>query len=353
MSGTVNGGEVRATADTADAADAANARDRAWPSATLLLITYNQRRFIADAIAGALAQDYPDLEIIVSDDASTDDTFAAAQQALRGYAGPHRVTLRRNPVNLGISGHLSQLVELSHGELIFVAAGDDISLPTRCREVAQAWLAHGRKPDLIATDLIDMDYEGTDHGTIAHSELGIYDGVDRWMAEPPVVIGASHTWTRRQFERFGPIAPGMISEDQITTLRAVLGGGAITLRRPLVRYRRGGVSGKRKWRTPADFVRRIQLTNRSSLAETLQFIQDAELAGAGDAMRRHKAGKLARETFTRDIFAATSTGERLRLLFGSRGVRLGHRLRMFLYAACPGVYAPFFALGNLVKGMKG
>lgn len=322
-----------------------------WPTATLLLITYNQENYIGAAVAGALAQDYPGrLEIIVSDDASTDGTFAAAQRALAGYAGPHRVTLRRNAANLGISGHLSELVRQSAGELIFVAAGDDISVPSRCREVAQAWLAHDRKPDLIATDLLDMDADGAIHGVIAHSDLAFYDSLDRWMSHPPHVVGASHTWTRRQFERFGPIAAGMISEDQITTLRAVLGGGAMTLRQPLVQYRRGGVSGKRKWRTPATFVERIRLTNRSSLAETLQFIQDAELAGVGDAMRRHKAAKLARETFTRDMFAARSLGERLHLLWASRGVRLGHRIRMFLYAACPGIYAPFFLIGNLLKG---
>lgn len=322
----------------------------AWPTATLLLITYNQERFIGAAVAGALAQDYPDLEIVISDDASTDNTFAEAQRAVAGYRGPHRVTVRRNAANLGISGHLSELVKITRGELIFVAAGDDISLPTRCLEVAQAWLDHDRRPDLIATDLIDMDHEGGTHEVIAHSDLGSYTSLQDWMDRPPHVVGASHTWTRRQFDRFGPIAPGMISEDQITMLRAVLGGGAITLRRPLVQYRRGGVSGKRKWRSPADFVRRIQMTNRSSLAETLQFIQDAELAGVGDAMRRFKAAKLARETYTRDVFAAATTGEKLRLMLSRGDVRLGHRVRMFLYAACPGVYAPFFAVRNVLKG---
>lgn len=319
------------------------------PSVSFLLITFNQERFIEAAIRAALAQDYPDLEIIVSDDASTDDTFAAAGRALAEYTGPHRVTLRRSQTNLGISAHLSQLVTESHGELIFVGAGDDISLPSRCTEVVQAWLAHDRKPDLIATDLVDMAYDGTLHGNIAHSDLGRYQSFAYWEAHPPHVVGASHTWTRRQFERFGPMAAGMISEDQITTFRAVVSGGAITLHRPLVQYRRGGVSGKRKWHSPADFVARIRLTNRSALAETLQFIEDAERAGHGDAMRRAKAGKLAREQYTHDMFAAGSTSEQLALVLRAQGVRLGHRVRMFLYAACPSVYAPFFAL----RGMLG
>jgi len=325
------------------------ATEAALPLVSMLVIAYNQQDFVEAAIRGALAQDYPKLEILVSDDASTDGTYAAAQRALQGYAGPHKVSLLRNPANLGISGHLSKLVAQARGELIFVAAADDFSLPTRCSEVVQAWLSQDRKPDLIATDLIDMAYDGTLHGEIRHSELGSYRSFEYWAEHPPHVIGASHTWTRTMFDRFGPIAPGMISEDQITTLRASLLGGAYNLRRPLVHYRRGGTSGKRRWRTPADFVRRIRLTNRSSLAETLQFIEDAERAGYGDAMRRLKARKLAREQYTADVFAAPDNMARLRILFGARRVTLGHRVRMFLYAAAPAAYAPFYFLGNLFR----
>ena len=51
------------------------------------------------------------------------------QAAVAGYRGPHRIVLNRNPANLGIGAHLSQLVAMSRGELLFVAAGDDVSLP--------------------------------------------------------------------------------------------------------------------------------------------------------------------------------------------------------------------------------
>lgn len=321
----------------------------ALPLVSLFLIAYNQQDFVEGAIRGALAQDYPALEIFISDDASTDCTYTAAQQALAGYAGPHKVALLRNPVNLGISAHLSKLVGLSHGELIFVAAADDVSLPTRCSEVVQSWLSHDRKPDLIVTDLVDMAYDGTLQGEIRHCDLEPYKSFEYWADHPPHVIGASHTWTRRIFTQFGPIAPGMISEDQITTLRASLTGGAINLRRPLVHYRRGGTSDKRKWRTPADFVKRIRLTNRSSLAETLQFIHDAELAGYGESMRRLKTRKLAREQYTTAVFAAPGNMARMKILFGAGQITMGHRLRMFLYAAAPSAYAPFYFLGNLFR----
>ena len=93
------------------------------PIASILLIAYNQQATIVEAIAGALAQTYSPLEIVVSDDASSDDTWAHMQHAVAGYAGPHRVVLNRNEHNLGIGAHLSRVVELSRGVLLFVAAG--------------------------------------------------------------------------------------------------------------------------------------------------------------------------------------------------------------------------------------
>ena len=134
--------------EPAPACDAAPPPDR--PLVSMLLIAYHQQATVAEAIAGALAQTYSPLEILVSDDASGDGTWAAMQAAVAGYTGPHRVVLNRNPHNLGIGAHLSMLAARAQGELLFVAAGDDVSLPERCERCVAAWLAEGRRRDLIA-----------------------------------------------------------------------------------------------------------------------------------------------------------------------------------------------------------
>ncbi len=161
------------------------------PLASILLIAFNQQATVAQAIAGALAQTYSPLEIVASDDASSDRTFAAMEAALAGYAGPHRVRLNRNPRNLGIGAHLSHLVSLSHGELLFVAAGDDVSLPQRCERVVAAWLASGKRLDLIASALQDLDEHGQVHETITPSDLASYRNAADWLARPPFVVGAA------------------------------------------------------------------------------------------------------------------------------------------------------------------
>ncbi|MBB5456664.1 glycosyltransferase [Paraburkholderia sp. Cpub6] len=335
-----------------DSPPSAATADTARPLVSMLLIAYNQAEQIGDAVRSALAQTYEPLEIIVSDDASSDATYAAIEAALAGYAGPHRVIARRNTVNQGISAHLSQLAQLAHGELLFVAAGDDMSAPARCERVVDCWLAHGRRPDLIATDLADMDEAGHVHERVSPTELDRYRSFDDWLVERPWLIGAAHTWSRRLIERFGPMLPGAAAEDQIMVLRAILSGGAISLHEPLVRYRRGGLSRKRRYQSVDELIARMRQSNRYGLAELAQLQRDAQIAGVGERMRAAMAPKLARAQFIHAMFEAGSLGERLGLVTRSAGVKLGLRIRMFLYASCPMVYAPGIWIKRVVRGRK-
>jgi glycosyltransferase involved in cell wall biosynthesis len=314
------------------------------PLVSVLLIAYRQQDLIADALESVLAQDYSPLEIIASDDCSPDGTFDVMADVVRRYAGPHRVILNRNEKNEGISAHLSKLAGMSRGELLVIAAGDDVSKPERCRRLVEFWLAHNCMPDLIASDLIELDAQGDTHARVAPTDLGGYRSFDDWLANRPHLVGAAHAWSRRLFDRFGGMMPGAMAEDQIMTFRAIMGGGALSLREPLVCYRHGGLSRKRRWNSVDDFIARILQTNQFALVEVAQLIRDAETAGVGARMRIALAGKEARECYTRDVFAADGLASKLHLLTTGSRVKLGFRIRMFLYAACPAVYAPLFAL---------
>ena len=357
---------------------------RPRPLVSMLLIAYRQPDTIARAIRAALAQTYSPLEIVISDDASGDTTFAAMQAALAGYPGPHRIVLNRNPRNLGIGAHLSHLVSLASGELLFVTAGDDVSLPQRCEVVVQAWLAHGRRPDLIASALFDMDAGGGLHATIMPSDLQRYRCIADWLADPPFVVGAAQAWTRRLFDRFGPLPAGVVAEDLIMVFRAIAitsaistasasldvgaagsaggagavgsaggagaggAGGAITLNEALVGYGRGGLSRRVRNLRAQEVVARVLKNNRHALIEHEQLLRDAASVGQLDAVRAAFDAKLRRERFIRDLFAAPGRRRKTGIALRAVGVPTGLRLRMLGYAALPGLYAPFFFLKRLL-----
>ena len=313
----------------------------------MLLIAYRQEATVEAAIRGALAQTYSPLEIIVSDDASPDGTWAVIERVGREHAGPHRLVLCRNPVNLGIGAHLDALVARSTGELLVVAAGDDVSLPQRCERLVDAWLAAGRRPDLIASRLVDLDEAGAVGAEIVPSDLAAYRDAADWIARPPFVVGAAQAWTRRIYDRFGPLPAGSVAEDRLMVFRAILAGGAITLDEALVQYRRGGVSRRRRAMSAADVYRRLLANSRHAVVELPQLLADAAAAGQLAAVEGPLRRELAREAFVRDVFRATGLVQRWRTVRAARDVPWASRLRVLAYAACPVVYAPFFALKRL------
>ena len=126
--------------------------------------TYNRRELAVRAVQSVLAQDFEDLEVIVSDDASPDDT-AAAMAAI----GDPRVRFTRQPVNLGHAANYDWVLHQARGEYFMWLADDDHLDPSyvrRCLQELQdgavlaAGLARytfddGREIDERATDLRD------------------------------------------------------------------------------------------------------------------------------------------------------------------------------------------------------
>ena len=97
------------------------------PKVSVHIIAYNQADYIAEAISSAVEQDYANLEVVVSDDASTDRT----PDIIRDLADRHpgRVKAVLNPVNLGITGNSNAGLAVCTGDLIAFMGGDDVLLP--------------------------------------------------------------------------------------------------------------------------------------------------------------------------------------------------------------------------------
>lgn len=86
-----------------------------------MIPTYNQQEYIGQAIESALMQDYPNLEVIVADDCSTDRTGEIARQ----YTDP-RLKYVRNEPNLGrVGNYQNSLYHHATGQWVINLDGDD------------------------------------------------------------------------------------------------------------------------------------------------------------------------------------------------------------------------------------
>ncbi len=210
------------------------------PLITFAVVAYNQERYIREAVEGAFAQTYSPLEIILSDDCSPDGTFEIMKAMASSYRGPHRVVLNRNPSNLGICPHINAVMEKAQGELIVSAAGDDISLAHRTETTYAVWRGCGG-PDYLFFGIREF------------SEVG--GGTKRFVFDPltatpdgmiaragMTLLAPGEAWHRRLFDVFGPLPPGVMTEDKSVAFRAALLGGVVYTSLPVVRYRTHGAN---------------------------------------------------------------------------------------------------------------
>lgn len=210
---------------------------------TIIFLAYNQQDFVADAARSCLEQQGDNIEIILSDDCSTDNTYSILQKIAIEYTGPHLIHLRKNPKNLGIANHFNTLVKLAQGQLLVTAAGDDISLPNRILKITNAWNLSNQRLDLIASHALSMSHSGLDTNKIIKvDQLSKWKNARSWCKKRPYVIGATHAFTKRMWENFGDLASNISYEDQVLSFRAICKGGGLTIEEPLIKYREGGLS---------------------------------------------------------------------------------------------------------------
>jgi glycosyltransferase involved in cell wall biosynthesis len=205
---------------------------------SFVLVAYNQERYVREAVASALAQTYSPLEIIISDDGSTDATLARAAEALEGYAGPHRVRLVGTQRNRGFARHLNYVNLLATGDLVVIAAGDDVSEPERVAKLARAASTASSVHLCIFSGATFIDEHGAVQPPVGSARRGAAISPASIARGGDAVLGASNAWTRRLFEDFGPLHPRIFQEDAAIPFRAALAGQVMFVDEPLVRYRR-------------------------------------------------------------------------------------------------------------------
>ena len=227
---------------------APEARQR--PLVTFALLAFRQAHCVERALSSALAQTYSPLEIILSDDGSDDATYALMEKAAAEYEGPHTIVLNRNTRNLGIGAHVNAIGGMARGELIVLAAGDDVSLPQRVAVIVERWQVQGRPEAYLCSDYFTVDAAGRSLDIPVRASRSGPFGLERMARGDIRVKGATAAATRNLFRSFAPIDPSVRCEDRVLPFRAqLLGGQVIFIAEKLVEYcAEGGVSElKARW----------------------------------------------------------------------------------------------------------
>lgn len=200
-----------------------------------LLMAYNQREFVTEAVASALAQTFSPLEILISDDASSDGTYDAIVDEVSRYGGPHIVRLNRNQNRQGSVAHLASAIEtIGDDAFVIMAHGDDVARPDRAGMLVAAWRETGASMVSSGADWLTQGWKpDTGHSRFVTAEEIIAKG---WIAE---MLGATLAFESEVVSAFDRLTADSLGWglDHVLPLRAAAMKGLFYLSDRLVSYR--------------------------------------------------------------------------------------------------------------------
>ncbi len=268
--------------------------------ATLCILCFNQEHYVGEALEAALRQTGDPIEIIVSDDGSSDNSVAVARNIATQYQGPHRVIVRQTPRNLGTLHHVFNVAELATGDLLVVGAADDLSLSDRVATLLDTWQRKGGSAFFSGYRIIDQ-------AGLVIEDFHQFD--DRWLPihdylpDQTVISihGASSAYDRKMLLALPRPSTRILFEDTWLTLMLTLLGHTIRyVDKPLVAYRRHAASitnfGERAGNTRARIEADDQSGRRSAAA-----YRDAVRAFRDQAVASKLTEKVAMDIVNRDL----------------------------------------------------
>lgn len=181
------------------------------PKVSIGLPVYNGEKFVACAIESILAQDMPDLELIISDNGSTDNTFEICQSFADKDS---RIRLSRNETNMGAAPNLNKVAKLARAPYYKWAAHDDWCAPnflTKCLEVLDkdpsVALCYPQTVFYQADGTFDQYYK-CDVDASSHDPSSRFLSIMRELHEDWIIFGVMRTDALMKTGLYPPILGG-------------------------------------------------------------------------------------------------------------------------------------------------
>jgi glycosyltransferase involved in cell wall biosynthesis len=165
------------------------------PRVTVIMPSYNHARFIGEAIESVLGQTFDDLELIIIDNASTDNT----REVVERYLADPRVRAIWRKENGGVAVARNEGLALARGRYIAFLDSDDLWLPEKLEKQLPLF-DDPLRPGLVYCDMYSFDESGVYPKTLFQawrpgepcSGLALADlAVRNWIQVPTVIVRAS------------------------------------------------------------------------------------------------------------------------------------------------------------------
>jgi len=163
------------------------------PLVTVICICYNHARFVTEALDSVLNQTYPDIELIVIDDGSTDGSGKVIKKWMASHP---EATMILNGKNLGYCKTFNKAWQISKGTLFVDLSADDVLLPNRIVEGVKTIEQAGEDFGVTFSDAQYIDEQGNPlwlhsekntHSTIPKGDV-YKDVIERYFICSPTMM---------------------------------------------------------------------------------------------------------------------------------------------------------------------
>jgi glycosyltransferase involved in cell wall biosynthesis len=261
------------------------------PLVSVLLAVHDDARYVGAAVESVLGQTLDDLELVLVDDASTDET-----PAVLAAIPDERLVLLRNDEQLGLAASLNRGLERANGRYVARLDADDVALPRRL-ELQVARMRAQPEVAIVGSDIAELDEAGRP-GRLHEMPRGAV--AVRWHAlfgapffHPTVLV--DREVLDEHGLRYDP--EYLESEDYDLWTRLLSFADGDNLTQPLVLKRvHGRQASERRRDLQRSFQRKVALREIACVAPDLS-ADDAELAwglGSGGVRSRAAAGPYRR-----------------------------------------------------------
>lgn len=225
-----------------------NYKTKEEPVVTILIITYNSEDFVLQTLKSAKAQTYSNIQLIISDDGSTDKTIFIIKKWLENNSKYFKeAMLVTTDVNTGINENCNRGLNKAKGEWVKLIAGDDI-LANDCIEQNIDFInSNYHLPKLIVSQIVPFkNFEKFDLSTVkpkgTHEIFHEYSSAERQfelLIRGKFINGASAFYNLKILREMGGFTNQVRSlEDYPTFLYFTLKGNKIYfLKKATVYYR--------------------------------------------------------------------------------------------------------------------
>ena len=210
------------------------------PLVSYCIPAYNHAKYVGACLKSILAQSYPNIEVVVFDDCSTDSTYEIVRSL-----SDSRIRVYRNSVNVGPGETVNRCIRMAKGEFLAVSGSDDIHLRDKTALQVEHLFANPKVGAVFSTPIF-IGPQGESLTRRQYPHLPVFPAFNadkvvifqELLRRGNFLLAPSALIRRSVIERVGFFDPGLIQlQDYDYWLRVAVNNDLFVMDQPLVQYR--------------------------------------------------------------------------------------------------------------------